>query len=133
MGQAVVFGLPVWGLQWFGRSLGGPEADRWVGILQALLAGWVAYVGAAGMLFEGIVRLARGRLGPDLVVAALAVVLYAVSLIRVVILLLDGPPSSPLTVRIPALFHWVVMLLAAWTLIQWQRMKTPGRDVRPGA
>ena len=45
--QAAVFGLPVLALQGWGRSLGGPESERWVGVLQALLAGWVVYVGAA--------------------------------------------------------------------------------------
>src|SRR5271156_1761343 len=58
LGQAVVFGLPVIALEQFGHHLGGPESDRWVGILEALLAGWVVYVGAAGLAFEGIVRLA---------------------------------------------------------------------------
>ena len=38
-GQSVVFGLPVLALQWFGRSLGGAESERWVALLQALLAG----------------------------------------------------------------------------------------------
>src|SRR5688572_5630049 len=57
--QAAVFGLPVLGLQYFGHKLGGPEAGKWVGLLQALLAGWVMYVGAAGMLFEGILLLRR--------------------------------------------------------------------------
>src|SRR5687768_11480461 len=65
-GQAMVFGLPVWGLQLYGRSLGGPEADRWVAVLQALLAGWVVYVAAAGMMFEGIVQVGRRKLDTDL-------------------------------------------------------------------
>src|SRR5687767_3056847 len=51
--QSVVFGLPVLALQWFGYRLGGTEADRWIGLLQLLLAGWIMYVGAAGLLFEG--------------------------------------------------------------------------------
>src|SRR4051812_19198715 len=49
-GQSVVFGLPVLALQWFGRSLGGAESDRWVALLQGLLAGWVVYVAATGVL-----------------------------------------------------------------------------------
>src|SRR5690349_4428997 len=52
--QAVVFGLPVLALEAWGRSLGGREASRWVGGFQALLTGWVLYVAAAGMLFEGL-------------------------------------------------------------------------------
>ena len=55
--QAIVFGLPVIGLQYLGPSIGGPEAPRWVAILQAALAGWVVYIGAAGMLFEGLLVL----------------------------------------------------------------------------
>src|SRR3954466_3838186 len=51
--QSAVFGLPVLALQRFGPALGGAESPRWVGVLQLLLAGWVVYVGAAGMLFEG--------------------------------------------------------------------------------
>src|SRR5687768_5282994 len=53
-GQAVVFGLPVVALELWGRGLGGREAGRWVGVLQALLSGWVVYVAATGMLFEGL-------------------------------------------------------------------------------
>src|SRR5215470_17771342 len=59
--QSFVFGLPVAGLQWFGHPLGGRESARWIGLFQALLAGWVVYAGAAGMLFEGIVWLGRRK------------------------------------------------------------------------
>src|SRR4051812_47121983 len=52
-GQSLVFGLPVVILQLWGLGLGGPEAAKWVGVFQALLAGWVIYVAAAGMFFEG--------------------------------------------------------------------------------
>src|SRR2546428_9823632 len=52
-GQSIVFGLPVIALQWFGRSLGGAEPDRWVTLFQALLAGWAVYVRATRMLGEG--------------------------------------------------------------------------------
>src|SRR5439155_14755490 len=57
--QAIIFGIPVIALQLFGRSLGGPEAPRWIAILQALLSGWVVYVAAAGMIFEGLILIPR--------------------------------------------------------------------------
>ena len=75
-----MFGLPVLALQWKGTALGGAEADRWVGILQALLAGWVVYVGAAGMLFEGLILLPR-RVMAELIPALLAVAAYLFSLV----------------------------------------------------
>src|SRR5215212_4637806 len=71
--QAVVFGLPVIGLECFGYALGGRDAERWVGFLEALLASWVVYVGAAGMLFEGLVG---RRITADLAVSVSAVGLY---------------------------------------------------------
>src|SRR4051812_28011999 len=67
-GQSIVFGLPVVVLQFWGTGLGGREAAKWVGIFQALLAGWVVYVSAAGMLFEGILLLPR-RVSADLICA----------------------------------------------------------------
>ena len=73
--QSVVFGLPVAALELYGGSLGGPEAWRWVRFFQGLLAGWVIYVGAAGMLFEGLLLL-RTRVTPDFPVAAGAVLMY---------------------------------------------------------
>src|SRR5437867_3364487 len=57
--QTLIFGLPVLALQWFGRRLGGEEQDRWIGLLQALLTGWIVYVGAAGLAFEGLLLLRR--------------------------------------------------------------------------
>ena len=74
--QSAVFGLPVIALHFFGPSLGGPEAGRWVGLLQLLLAGWVMYVGAMGMLVEAILR---RKITADGVVAMLAIGLYLVS------------------------------------------------------
>ena len=113
--QAVVFGLPVVALQLWGHALGGPEADRWVGILQALLAGWVVYVGAAGMLFEGLIVMSRRAL-PDLIVAILAVVTYLFSVVSVFHVLFTGH----LWYR-TLLFHVSVIMLAAWTGWQWFR------------
>ena len=113
--QAVVFGLPVLALQIWGRALGGPEADRWAGTLQALLAGWVVYVGAAGMVFEGVILLSR-RVTADLIPALLAVSAYLFSLISVLHVLFTGH----LWYR-PLLFHVSVIVIAAWTGWQWYR------------
>jgi cation transport ATPase len=115
--QAVVFGLPVLFLQVCGRALGGPESERWVAVLQALLAGWVTYVAATGMLFEGIVVLiARGRATGDLLAAAASLALYGFSVLSVLYL----PFAGRLGYR-PLLFHVVVILLGVWTGAQWWR------------
>ena len=114
-----MFGLPVWGLQLYGRSLGGPEADRWVAVLQALLAGWVVYVAAAGMMFEGIVQVGRRKLDTDLPVAAAAVGFYAWSVISAALVIVHRGAGEPP----PLLFHWTVLLLAAWSFFRWRRLK----------
>lgn len=103
-GQALVFGIPVWGLELFGHSLGGLESARWVGILQALLTGWIVYVGATGMLFEGLILVFRRRLIPDLPVAVAAVGLFAWSVARL---------------AVAPLFHWCALLLAVWAGARW--------------
>jgi cation transport ATPase len=104
--QSAVFGLPVLALQYYGHALGGPEAGRWVAILQGLLTGWILYVGAAGMLFEGIVWLLRRRLTADLLPSAAAVAIYLFTLLR---LLNHRPP----------LFHLCVILIGLWTGLRW--------------
>ena len=127
--QAVVFGLPVIALQLWGSALGGPEAERWVGILQALLGGWVVYVGAAGMLFEGLVLLFGAtprRLTADLPVALAAVLTYLYSLASVLHVFVDGR----LAYR-PLWFHACVALLALWTGIQWVRWSRRLRRLDP--
>ncbi|MGB7160222.1 MAG: hypothetical protein WBD40_19295 [Tepidisphaeraceae bacterium] len=113
--QAIVFGLPVLALEVWGRALGGPESDRWVGILQALLAGWVVYVGAAGMLFEGLILLPR-RVMPDLFAAIVAIGAYLFSLVSVLHVLF----TAQLWYR-PLLFHVSVIVVALWTGLQWHR------------
>ena len=100
--QSVVFGLPVIALELFGPSLGGREAARWVFFLQVLLAGWVIYVGAAGMLFEGVLLL-RNRVTADLIVATTAVTTYLLSA----------------TSLAPGLFPWAVSAVAIWTAFKW--------------
>jgi cation transport ATPase len=113
--QAAVFGLPVLALQFYGRSLGGPESDRWVAVLQALLAGWVVYVGAAGMLFEGLVWLTRRRLTVDLIPAFAAVVLYLATAGRFAAHALSSA-AGPFP---RGWFHWAVVLIVAWTAGRW--------------
>ena len=113
--QSVVFGLPVLALQWFGRSLGGFESGRWVAILQALLTGWVLYVGAAGMLLEGLVWLGRRRLTADLLPALAVVALYAMTLARLAVYSLSPAPDAfPHT-----WFYASVLLIILWTGLRW--------------
>jgi hypothetical protein len=130
-GQAIVFGVPVVALEIWGRSLGGREAARWVGVLQALLSGWVLHVGAGGMLFEGLILLhARRRWTGGLAVAGAAISCYVFSAIQLGRLIFgDAVGARPV-------FHLVVMLIAPWSAWQWWRLtrrsraragvKTPG-------
>ena len=114
--QSAVFGLPVLALQLFGPSLGGPDAARWVGLMQLLLTSWVIYVAAAGIFFEGILLLTqKKRLTPDLLFATVAVTLYLYSLVAW-INILRGTVAA-------MLFHWTVLLLILWSGIQWTRWK----------
>jgi hypothetical protein len=120
-GQSVVFGAPVLALQWFGRSLGGPESDRWATLFQALLAGWVVYVAAAGMLSEGVLlllaplRMPKASLA-DLAVASIAIMTYLFALPRLVALLMGQAPTWP------SMFYAPVMLLALWTGLRWRHL-----------
>jgi hypothetical protein len=109
-------------LQWFGRSLGGPEAERWVAILQTLLTGWVVYVGAAGMLFESVLRLGRRELAADLVPSTAAVALFAIGAWRTVLLVGDAGAAPAPT------FHWSVLVLIGWTGVRWS---LSARSVQP--
>jgi cation transport ATPase len=120
--QAMVFGLPVIGLQYFGLGLGGSEAAVWVGLLQAILAGWVIYVAAAGMLFEGLL-LIRRRISPDLINALISVIFYVASLAGWVRLLLGHQFN-----RQTFWFNWTVLILILWCGIQWWRSSR--RDAR---
>jgi len=109
--QSVVFGIPVIALQYFGQRLGPIDADRWVSLLQALLAGWIVYVNL-GMLFEGILLL-RQRVTADLFVASAALLIYIVSLVSAV----RGIVTSRLWY--PLAFHVCVLILAIWTGVRW--------------
>jgi cation transport ATPase len=115
--QAAIFGLPVIALQMYGRSLGGSpqEAQRWVALLQALLAGWVTYVAAMGILAEGLFLLAAARrVMIDLPVALLGVMMYLYSAIATCGIFFTGQLLYG-----PLLFHWTVLLLGAWSGARW--------------
>src|SRR5690349_4546179 len=119
--QSVVFGAPVLALEWFGRGLGGPEADRWVSLFEALLAGWVVYVAAAGMLSEGaLLVLARRERSTvelvDLLIGVLAALAYAAGLPRLVILLTGHTWAAA---QWPHTFQISVATLAVWTGLRW--------------
>ena len=134
-GQSIVFGLPVAALELVGRSLGGHEADRWVSLLQGLLAGWVVYVAATGMAVEGVLLLvARRRLSAwlltDAAVSCASLLLYLISLLRLVPLLTGNSIAD----RLPSFFTAAVVLLAAWSCLRWWTIKRsaggPGRALR---
>jgi cation transport ATPase len=109
LAQTLVFGLPVVFLQYVGPHLGGAESERWVGLLQAILAGWIVYVGAVGMAFEGAILLWRRRPTVELAIATAAVGLFLYSAISVTGVIFTGQ----LWYR-PLLFHWVVIVLTLW-------------------
>lgn len=111
-------------LQLIGLSLGGPESARWVTLFQALLTGWVAYVGAGGLLYEGLIGevVATGnRWGAraSLVVAAGTALLYAISLVRSV-----RPFVTPAAGNLArhTFYHWVICLIVAWSAFNWWRL-----------
>ena len=119
--QSLVFGLPVAALHWLGPMLGGAEAPKWTGLFQTLLAGWVMYVAAAGMIFEGALLLVRGRLTLDFVVAMVAAIAYLLGAAGWLSLLISGATS-----RTPVPFHFSVTLLAAWCGVRWAWLSCGG-------
>ena len=120
-----MFGLPVVALQFFGARLGPTDSDRWVGLLQALLAGWVVYVNL-GMLFEGLLLLRR-RVSADVVVVAAAVTLYLASLLSALRAIVVSHLWYPL------LFHVCVIALALWTGARWWQLARRLGRVTPAA
>jgi cation transport ATPase len=113
--QAAVFGLPVLALQYLGPHLGGAESTRWIGLFQALLAGWVLYV-SSGVLFEGLIHLLhRNRPTLDLLVILLALPLYLASLATWIIGLTGRSLFRPV-------FHWPVLLILAWAGLRWAQL-----------
>jgi cation transport ATPase len=119
--QSVVFGLPVLALQRFGSALGWVEADRWVGVLQMLLAGWVVYVAAAGLLFEGILLL-PGKISADLFVAVGAVAFYLFSVVGVMQILLQAKSWHE------PMFHVSILLLIPWSGLRWWQLSRRARE-----
>jgi hypothetical protein len=117
--QSVVFGLPVVALQLFGGRLGGVSSGTWVGLLQALLAGWVMYVGAAAMLFESVLLLRRGRPTADGLVAFLAIALYGAGFAAWLGIVLGAAPPVAERARALGLMAWAAVLTATWTGARW--------------
>jgi hypothetical protein len=111
--QSMVFGLPVIALELWGRALGGAEAERWVMFIQLLLAGWVMYVGATGMLSENVLLLGR-RCSADLPVAAAALAIFLAGAISFAAVIASG---HALLGR--GWFAGAVALVAVWTGLRW--------------
>jgi cation transport ATPase len=114
--QCTVFGLPVIALHLFGAKLGGPESARWVGLMQALLAGWCLYLAALPILSESLMLLAMGKKKAELLVAVAAMVLFLIGLIGWVFTLLGRGTllSGGFTIE--------VVILIAWSGAQWLRL-----------
>lgn len=112
--QAMVFGLPVIGLELFGSALGGRDAQRWVGLLQALLTGWVVYVGAVGMAVEALLLCMRRKITVEFFVAFTAIAGYLLSLVFYVMTVVGGIGFYPL-------FAGVVTVLIVWNATGWWR------------
>ena len=130
LGQSLVFGLPVLALQWFGRDLGGVESDRWVAVFQALLAGWVVYVGAAGMVAEGtVLLLARRQVAKPITLNALigaaAVGIYLLGLPRLIALLAGSLRPAP---YLAGAFACAVLLIGLWSAFQTWRLRRRGHN-----
>jgi hypothetical protein len=105
-------------LQLWGFGLGGREGAKWVGVFQALLAGWVVYVSAAGMLFEGVLLLPR-RLSADLACALIAVAIYLLSDLRLIHVLSGAGTARPM-------FHAVILIMGAWSAVRWWQFARRG-------
>jgi len=121
--QAIIFGLPVLFLQWFGAALGGMESARWVAIFEALLAGWITYVVAVGTLTEGLLLLlGRRRLTADFVVALVSIIAYSFSAISTLGVFFTGHAWYR-----PLLFHVVVIVLGAWSAARWWMTRNSNR------
>jgi cation transport ATPase len=114
--QCAVFGLPVLGLHFFGARLGGPEAGRWIGLMEALLSGWCLYLAALPMLSESLMLLAMGKRKVELLVALAAMILYVIGVVGW-IFTLRGRGAI-----LPSAFALVVVILMAWSGSQWLRL-----------
>jgi hypothetical protein len=100
-------------LQLFGPSLGGPESSKWIGLFQALLAGWVMYIGALPILLEEAMdtmlrpRHQRSR-SLSMLVVLLALMFYVIGIATWVLILLRRSPI------IPAPFAITVSIVILW-------------------
>ena len=119
--QSAVFGLPVVAVSLFGFSLGGPEAGRWVGLLQMLMGGWVIYVGALAMIVDALLR---KKWTVDGLVGMAAVLLYAMGVGAVLHLFLQPQPLA-----LQQSFLWGVVLVCLWNGLQWLRFRKHGRSI----
>jgi cation transport ATPase len=107
--QSLVFGIPVFALHFAGPRLGGPEAARWIGLLESLLSGWVLYVGGLGMIGDALLR---RRWTIHAAVAIAAIVAYGMGIARLIALLVDA--------KTPGLSRGFVAstaLIVAWSAI----------------
>ena len=98
-------------LQHVGLRLGGDEAAVWVGLMQMILAGWILYVSAAGMLIEALFL---RKPTADALVAVLAMVTYAASALGWVRLLLQHSQHSR-----AFWFDIAVIVLIIWCAARW--------------
>ena len=114
--QCTVFGLPVVALHFFGAKLGGPEAARWVGLMQALLTGWCLYLAALPMLSESLILLATGKARFELLVSITAMTLYVVGVVGWFSTLRGRAALIPIS------FSLVVMILILWSGVHWLRL-----------
>ena len=112
LAQSVVFGLPVITLHAFGRQLGGPEAGRWVGLLEGLLAGWVMYVGAFGWIGDALWL--RRRVTTHLIVGIAAIVTFLMGGAELVAVLFQRKTPGQ-----TGGFFIATALVIAWSAIAW--------------
>ena len=112
----MVFGLPVLALQFFGPKLGGPEAGRWIGLLQALLSGWCLYLAALPMLSESMMLLSLGKVKLELFISSATIVLYLLGVVGW-IFTLRGRGAL-----MPSAFGLAVIILIGWSGVQWLRL-----------
>ena len=114
--QSLIFGLPIVALHFIGPKLGGPEAPRSVALFEALLAGWVLYVGALGMIGDALVR--RG-ITADGLVALVAMGIYVVGVWRLIASVNEKTPG------LSRGFLASAVLIIVWSAI---RLVGAGRD-----
>jgi hypothetical protein len=112
--QSLVFGLPVVALWLLGPAMGGPEASRWIGLLQVLLAGWVMYVGVVGMLVEALMR---RRATIDGLAGCVAIGLYLLGAVMLLWPAVWGGGGSLTFSRV--LFSCAAAVSCGWAALRW--------------